>query len=164
MKKQTIIFCILLLSISSISYAQNRLSVSKSNPILMDLTPKNNAGLSPDVIIDNSQWLNYTTLVHYSEPTLSITVEVVSGSIPEGMELQIEASPYRGMSKGNHGRPTGKITVSNIPRVLIDNIRTSYTGSHRNEGHQLTFTYIITDYAKVKSGNYTIYVQYTITQ
>jgi len=91
-------------------------------------------------------------------------VEVASGSIPDGMELQIEAKPYVGMSKSRQGMPTGKIRVSNRPRVLIDNISTCYTGSGRNEGHQLIFSFIITDYSKVRSGISTIYVQYTITQ
>lgn len=164
MKKISIIFCIFLLSFSSQTFAQNRLSVSKSSPIYMDLTPGSNAGMPKKVITDNSQWLNYTALVHPSDPDISITVEVVAGSIPEGMELLIEASPYRGMSKGKQGTPTRKISVSNRPRVLIDNIRTSYTGSRRNEGHQLTFSFIITDYAKIRSGIHTIYVQYTISQ
>ena len=164
MRKLNIIFSVLLLSFSSLVIAQNRISVSKRSPIYMELTSGSNAGISKKVIIDNSQWLNYTTLVHPADPDVSITVEVAAGSIPEGMELLIEASPYKGMSKGKQGTPTRKISVSNRPRVLIDNIRTSYTGSGRNEGHQLTFSFIITDYAKIRSGTHTIYVQYTITQ
>jgi len=164
MKKTIFTFCILLLFASSALYAQNSLTVSKRSPIYMDLTPSYNAGLPKKVITDESQWLNYTTLVHPSEPNISITVEVASGSIPDGMELQIEAKPYVGMSKSRQGMPTGKIRVSNRPRVLIDNISTCYTGSGRNEGHQLIFSFIITDYSKVRSGISTIYVQYTITQ
>jgi hypothetical protein len=164
MNKLKIIFWILLLSISCVSNAQNSISVTNINPIYMDLTPSFNAGLPKNIITDDSQWLNYTTLVHPSDPTFSITVEIASGSIPEGMEMQIEASPYMGMSKGKPGTPTGKITVTHIPRVLIDNIGTSYTGSGRNEGHRITFSFIITDYSKLLSGITTIYVQYTITQ
>ena len=130
----------------------------------MDLTPSFNAGLQKSIITDDSQWLNYTTLVHPSDPTISITVEIAAGSIPEGLEMHIEASPYIGMSKGKQGTPTGKITVTHMPHVLIDNIGTCYTGSGANEGHRLTFSFIITDYSKLLSGTTTIYVQYTITQ
>ncbi len=164
MNKLRIIFLILLLSISCVSHAQNSISLTNINPIYMDLTPTFHAGLSKKIITDDSQWLNYTTLVHPSEPTISITVEVASGSIPEGLELQIEASSYIGMSKGKPGTPTGKIAVTHMPRVVIDNIGTCYTGSGRNEGHRLTFSFIITDYSKLLSGTTTIYVQYTITQ
>ena len=164
MNKLRIIFWILLFLISCVSNAQNSISVTNINPIYMDLTSSFNAGLQKSIITDDSQWLNYTTLVHPSDPTISITVEIASGSIPEGLEMQIEASPYMGMSKGKQGTPTGKITVTHIPRVLIDNIGTSYTGSGRNEGHRLTYSFKITDYSKLLSGTTQVYIQYTITQ
>lgn len=164
MIKLNLTFCIFLLFIGNASFAQNRLSVSKRSPIYMDLTPTNYAGHSKIVVTDDSQWLNYTALVNSSDPTLSITIQVTSGSIPEGMELQIEARPYVGLSRGRQGTPTGKISVTHRPRVLINNISTCYTGSNRNEGHQLFFKFIITDFAKIRSGTSTIFVQYTITQ
>lgn len=164
MKKLQIVCATLLILICGVSQAQNKISVSKRNPIYMDLTPSYSAGLSKKIITDDSQWLNYTTLVYPTDPTISITVEVSSGSIPDGMELQIEASQYIGMSKGKQGTSTGKLTVSHRPRVLINNIGTCYTGTGKYEGHRLTFSFIITDYAKVKSGISNIFIQYTITQ
>ncbi|MCD4680517.1 MAG: hypothetical protein K8S00_09030 [Bacteroidales bacterium] len=164
MNKTRIIFISVMLSLSCVSFAQNRISISNRTPIYMDLTPSYHAGLQKQIIKDDSQWLNYTTLVHPSEPSFSITVEIASGRIPEGLELQIEASTYTGMSKSKPGTPTGKITVTHMPRVLINNISTFYTGSARNEGHKLTFSFIITDYSKLLSGTTTIYVLYTITQ
>lgn len=164
MKKLRIIFLMLLISISCVSHSQNSISITNINPIYMDLTPTFNAGLPKKIITDDSQWLNYTTLVHPADPTISITVELASGSIPEGLELQIEATSILGISKGKPGIPTGKITVTHIPRVLLDNIGTCYTGSGRNEGHRITFSFVITDYSKLLSGTTTIYVQYTITQ
>lgn len=144
--------------------SQNRISVSKRSPLFMDLTPTYNAGMAKKIIVDDSQWLNYTTLVHPSDPTISITVQIAGGSVPEGMELQVEASPYIGLSKSKQGRSAGKITVSNRPRVLINDISTCYSGFGKNEGHQLTFSFVIIDYAKVKSGTSSIYIQYTVTQ
>jgi len=164
MKKLIIIFWILLLSTTYVSNAQNSITLSKGEPIYMNFTSSFDAGLPKKIITDNSQWLNYTTLVHPSDPTISISIELVSGSIPEGMELQVEASPYIGMSRGKPGRASKKITVSHMPRILIDNIGTCYTGSGRNEGHRLTFSFVITDYSKIQSGINSIYLQYTITQ
>ena len=155
---------ILLLLISCLSYAQNRISLSNRNPIYMEMLGDFSADAPKKIITDDSQWLNYTTLVHPSDPTISITVKIASGSIPEGLELQIEASPYLGMSKGKSGTPTGKITVTHMPHVLIDNIGTSYTGSGTNEGHRISYSFIITDYSQLLSGATTVYVQYTITQ
>lgn len=146
------------------SQAQNSISLSNRSPIYMDLTHAYNAGVPRQIIVDDSQWLNYTTLIRPSDPTFSITVEVAMGSIPDGLELQVEASPYSGSSKERVGTPTKKMTVSHIPRVLIDNIGTSYTGSGKNEGHRLTFSFVITDYSKLQSGTTSIYVQYTIKQ
>ena len=162
MNKLPIILWIVLLSVSFVSHAQNRISLSNRNPIYIDLTPSFNAGLPRQMITDNSQWLNYTTLVRPSDPTISITVEIGSGRVPEGLELQIEASPYVGRSKDRAGTPTRKVTVTHLPRVLINNIGTCYTGSDRNEGHQLTFSFIIKDYAKLQSGTSTIYVQFCL--
>ena len=122
MNRLQIFFLICFLTISIITHAQNRISLSNRSSIYMDLTPTFNAGIPKKIISDDSQWLNYTTLVGKGEPIISITVEIVSGTIPEGLELQIEASPYIGRSKGKAGTPTAKIAVTHMPRVLIDNI------------------------------------------
>ena len=164
MDRLRITFCIFLLSVSYISVSQYSMSLTKRDAIYKHSTPTYNAGFTKQIITDNSQWLNYTTLVKDSDPKISITVELASGFIPDGLELQIEASSYIGRSKGRAGTPTRKIRVSQMPRVLIDNIGTFYTGSERNEGHQLTFTFIVKDWTKLKSGTTTIYIQYTITQ
>lgn len=130
----------------------------------MELTHSFNAGVPRQITIDDSQWLNYTTLVQPPEPTFSISVEVAMGSIPDGLELQIEASPCTGRSNGRVGAPTKKLTLSHVPKVLINNIGTCYTGSEKNEGHRITFSVIVADYSKLRSGTFSIYVQYTITQ
>lgn len=144
--------------------AQNKLDISKRTPIYLDFSNIHNAGMKGQVMADDSQWLNYTILIESADPTASISVSIASGSIPEGMELYVEASRYKGFSRGRMGSPTGRILLSNMSRVLIENIGTSYTGSGRNEGHQLTFFFQITDYSKLEPGINTIYVQYTINQ
>lgn len=146
------------------SIAQNRLSLSNRNPLFMDMRHNYNANGAKTEITDDTQWLNYTTLVNLSDPNLAITVQLGSGSLPEGMELYIEAMPYQGMSKLRHGNPVGRVRVSNVPQVLISNIGTGYTGSGRNEGYQLIYTLVTSDYSKISSGSFSFYVQFTITQ
>jgi len=164
MNKTRIIFSILLLLISCLLHAQNRISLSNRNPIYMEMLSGFSTGAPKQIITDDSQWLNYTTIVQESDPSISISIQLVSGTIPNGLELQVEAVPYKGMSKSRTGIPSGKMRVTNMPRVLINNIGTCYTGTGRYEGHQLIFSYKINDYSKLKSGTSTIYVQYTITQ
>ncbi len=164
MNKLQVIFLVMLFSLSCTAIGQNKLSVSNMSARYIDIPPVHNAGMEGRVITDDSQWLNYTILIHPSEPTCSITVEIASGMVPDGMQVYVEADPYYGMTKGKPGVCTGKILVSNMPRVLIDNIGTFYTGSGRNEGHKLTFSFVVTDYAKLKSGTNSLYILYTITQ
>jgi hypothetical protein len=129
----------------------------------MDMTHGYGASAPKMELKDDNQWLNYTTLVQLSDPNLSITAQIVSGTLPEGMVLQLEALPYQGMSKGKQGTPVGKITLSYSPQVIISNIGTAYTGNGRNEGYQMVYTYITRDFSKVSSGSSSVYVQYTIT-
>lgn len=157
-------FFLLLVSFNSELYAQNKLAISKKAPIYLDFSTVHNAGMKGQIMADDSQWLNYTVLIESAEPSVSISVSVASGSVPEGMELYVEASRYKGFSRGRMGSPIGRIRLSNMPRVLIENIGTSYTGSGRNEGHQLTFFFKVTDYSKLEPGVNTVYVQYTINQ
>ena len=164
--KLRLFLCALLLCMYSLSFAQNKLEVSKQSGIDLRLSSIHNAGLNGEVMSDNSQWLNYTVLVGASDPRVSISVNIASGSVPEGLKLFVEAGNYKGFSrgKGKVGNPVKKVRLSHQPMVLINNIGTSYTGSGRNEGHQLTFYFKIVDYSKLEPGTNTIYVQYTITQ
>lgn len=155
---------ILFLIINSMHiFAQNRISVSSINPIYIELTPSYQTGRINSVVTDDSQWLNYTTEVHQTEPSVSITASIASGSIP-GLEVQIEASAYEGMSRGKMGAPAGKLTLSHKPQVLIYDINTCYTGAGRNEGHRIKYTFTVIDDAKLKTGLSNIYIQYTISQ
>ncbi len=153
----------LLVLLFSKAEAQNRISLSNRNPIFLDMSRNYGASAPKMEIKDDSQWLNYTTLLQLSDPNLSITAQIVSGTLPEGMALQIEALPYQGMSKGKQGTPVGKVMLSYSPQVIISNIGTTYTGSGRSEGYQLVYTYITKDYSKVSTGTPSVYVQFTIT-
>lgn len=162
--KIKLIILVLIIIMSNVLNAQNKIAVSKRAPINLNFSQMYKAGMDGQIIADDSQWLNYTVLLEASDPSAYISVDIASGSVPEGLELYVEAGGYKGFSRGKMGTPTGRIQLTHMPRILVDNIGNSYTGSGRNEGHQLTFYFKITDYAKLEPGICTIYVQYTINQ
>lgn len=155
---------ILFFSFNCKPFSQNLITVSNTQAITLGLSPSFEAGAPVSIISDNSKWLNYTILQAPTEPTYSISVQLLSGSIPAGMEVRIKAGQYIGNSRGNPGRPTKQITLINTPQVLINNIGTSYTGSSLNEGHRLFYSIVITNYSALKVSSPTINILYTISQ
>jgi hypothetical protein len=118
MNRHLLSYLILIAILPCSSFAQNRISLTKKSPIYLDYRPGFSTGKSTNKITSEPQWLNYTTLVHPADPTVSITVEIASGEVPDGMELIIETEPYVGSGKGKSGTPTKKIIVSHIPQIL----------------------------------------------
>lgn len=163
-RKHILISVALILMLSHASDAQNKLSIENYKPVFFNMQSLFSAGASGKIAADATQWLNYTTLVDEKEPKISITVQIASGKVPPGMELRIRADGYKGLGTGKSGHPTGDIVVTEEPKVLIENIGTCYTGSGINEGHQLHFSFVITDYARIEPGLASIYLQYTIVQ
>ncbi|MBE0651386.1 MAG: hypothetical protein IH595_11155 [Bacteroidales bacterium] len=131
----------------------------------MSLNPNNYAHGAQEMTFQYSQWINYMTLIdYYGEPAFSITVQLVSAHKPRGMELKIEAGPYKGYSTGAVGTPTGMKTVTKDARVLIDNITTSYTGSGRGQGHHTVLFFFVPNNIKADTGTYKVNVVYTLMQ
>ena len=94
----------------------------------------------------------------------SVTAEITSGAISEGLQIQLQAGAYSGTGGGNPGIPAGNMILTNIPQVLISNIGTCNTGIGVNVGHQLTYTLSISDYNSVKSSSSTVNILFTIIQ
>lgn len=165
--KQTIIqiiWCIGLIFIHQISKAQNSISLSTVNSIVMDFAVPFDPGSPIEPVIDNSKWLNYNITVIPPELPVSVTAEITSGAISEGLQIQLQAGAYNGTGGSNPGIPAGNLILTNIPQVLISNIGTCNTGIGVNVGHQLTYTLSISDYNSVKSSSSTVNVLFTIIQ
>lgn len=165
--KQTviqIILCIGLIFINQISKAQKSISLSTVNSIVMDFAVPLDPGNSIDPVIDNSKWLNYNITVTPPDLPVSVTAEITSGAISEGLQIQLQAGTYSGTGGSNPGIPTGNLILTNTPQVLISNIGTCNTGVGVNVGHQLTYTLSISDYNSVKSSSSTVNILFTITQ
>ncbi len=155
---------LVMLVLSDPACAQNSLSVSDRSAMTLDLTPALSAGINTELIADSTQWINYSFEINPAEPFASISVEIISGSIPDGVELYLQAGHYVGNSRGRTGRPTGKIRLDHVPKVLINDIGTSFTGHGKREGHQLILTMVITDFALLQSGDFSFFLQYTLNQ
>lgn len=159
-----IILCIGLIFINHITNAQNSISLSTLNSVVMDFNTPFDPGSPVEPVIDNSKWLNYNVTVTPPDPPVSISVEITSGIISEGLQLQLQAGIYSGTGGGNPGIPAGILTLSSISQVLIDNIGTCNTGRGVNVGQQLTYTLGISDYSVVKSSSSTVNILFTIIQ
>lgn len=127
------------------------------------ITQPTNPGLPPESGNNNSKWINYSCCVKNNNPDRYITVEINNGSIPQGLELQLNASTYSGTGGGTLGTSSGTIVLTAIAQTLISGIRGSFTGNGTNNGHQLTYNLIITDYGLLDyDQSSTIQVVYTI--
>lgn len=160
----TIVLFLLSLMFNSTSYSQNSVSISNSNNLSLDIIPPFNPGSPIANASDESKWLNYSILVTPPEPSYSISVEISSGIIPEGVILYLEAAPYSGFGGGQPGTPAGRISLSNQPQVLIRNIGTCNSGSGTMVGHQLTYSLVITNYSLLGASSPQLNLLYTITQ
>ena len=167
MKQRKYLLALIVITlISPVGWAQNNnsVSVSNQNPISIDLSAIIKAGVHSEMVADNTQWINYDLEINPAEPAATISVEISSGNIPPGMELYLQAGNYNGSGRGKAGRPTGKIRLDHMPNVLINDIGSSNTGHGKHKGHQLTLSMVITDFGLLQSGDYTIYLQYTLKQ
>ena len=149
---------------SFVSYAQNTVSIYNVSTVSLDFISPVMPGYPLNDVSANTSWLNYN-LVHTSpEPSYSIAVEISSGAVPAGMELRIEAGTYEGEGGEQYGFPTGQIIVTNEPQIIVNNIGTCNSGSGTNVGHQLTYSFVITNYALLSAGSSTVELLYTIIQ
>lgn len=140
----------------------NKLVVTESTSLNIDMNSVIAAGENSEKVVSNNQWLNYSLHVNPSDPVSSISVSVVSGTLPPGVEIYVQAGRHTGNGQGKTGVPAGKVKIDNVPKVILGGIGSSSTGNGNFQGHQIIFSIMITDFALLRPGNYTIYLQYTL--
>lgn len=96
--------------------------------------------------INDDLWINYTSCLASGGSSRSVSVQVASGTIPEGVQLILSPSGYSGNGQGTHGSPVGEIILSQTPQTLISGIGRCFTGDGQNNGHKLNYTIRISDY------------------
>lgn len=160
--RKNILLLVLLAFITPI-FAQNgnSISLTKRKSFTFDLGKIYKAGLQSELLNDRSQWLNYATEKNSDEPFKSISVSIASGNIPDGIDVYLEADPEQGNGWGKTGKPTGKIKLSEIPTLLVNEIGTCDTGHGNFKGHRLNLTVEISDFSRIIPGDFSIYLAYT---
>lgn len=141
---------------------QNRVDIAKTNSFGLDLSDLVYQSLRGKTYADSSIWINYKTTVSPSEPALSITAEIASGQVPEGFEMFIEVRTLKGLSIGKYGKPTGKVPLSHMPRVVIQDMGNSDTGRGVFMGHQVIVSFEIVDFSLIQPGETSLYIQFTL--
>lgn len=132
-----------------------------NNPIAFVFQPPTEAGNPITVSPDNSKWINYSATIPTGGSAKFITVEL-DGTIL-GMDIKLVAGNAVGGS-GTLGTPTGNLTLSTTPTVLIQGIGGSSTGNGSGKGHQLTFTLEPYGAGDLQANaNHSVEVTYTIS-
>ena len=162
--KNYIVILMILAGLSTTCFSQNRnnITVTNRSSSLLNISAINSAGKAVERVLDNTQWINYAIDVNPTEPLRSISASIASGNIPPGVEVYLEASHEHGSGWGKMGKPVGRIKIGNVPEVLINEIGTCATGNGKFHGHKLTVSVVISDYALLQSGDFNIYIQYTL--
>lgn len=111
-----------------------------------------------------TKWLNYSSCLSPSATNRNVLVQISSGTVPPGIELKLEASNSSGIGQGILGSSTGLLTLNTSAQILISGIGGAFTGDGSSNGHQLTYSILINNYALLDFNNTsTIEVTYTIT-
>lgn len=113
---------------------------------------------------DHQLWLNYTCSIAPDSPSKNLTAQIISGSVPGGIELQLAVSEYSGSGSGKFGIPLSKISLESYPQNIISNIGGSYTNKGINNGHKLEYSIRVTNYKLLdaESSN-TLIIVFTIS-
>ena len=113
---------------------------------------------------DNSLWLNYTSLVGTGAFN-KVTVALATNS-PSGSTITLTAAA----DAGNGGGTTGSANVATVYNLsttasdIVSNIGSCYTGDGVNNGHNLTYSLVLSDLSTLEAiSGYSTTVTYTIT-
>jgi hypothetical protein len=111
-------------------------------------------------------WLNYTSTVSADNRNHKV-MAAMSGSLPDALQIMLEASPFTGSGKGKTGIPSGSKILSGQPVEIISEIGSCFTGKGVNNGHELTYTLQWKneeDLSGLYVGNSSVEIVYTISE
>lgn len=126
------------------------LTVMPANHVVnLELGLPQNAGSKPgenQSSTDDDTWLNYTCCMAPGSGYRKVFAQISSGSIPNGIDIQLEVGNLSNQGKGKCGvRYTDKVNLSYSPKVVIHQIGGSCTYRGVNYGHQLTYSLKLKD-------------------
>lgn len=92
--------------------------------------------------ISDKIWINYSSVVEVGS-TNSIYASLNPGDLPAEVSIRLTPESYSGTGRGQFGLPTAPIILSTYPQACITNIGTCYTGTGINNGHALSFSWLL---------------------
>ncbi len=143
------------------SYAQVEGNTSAtftlSEIALIDLAPNNttvtlnvvaptNAGEKAIIVAtNNNKWINFSSAVIEGN-SRSISIIIEEGQVPPGIYLKLSTARVAGIGKGELGSPSGILTLSSTPQIIVSDIRGAFTGNGENNGYKINYELEIYDY------------------
>ena len=117
---------------------------------------------------DNTLWMNYSSIIgSTTEPSRDVTVSITNGTLPGGMELKVLAAADAGSGAGTVGTATAEVTLSATGQNVVTGVGSCYTGTGTANGHQMTYTLILSAPANYGDLDFddatTLTVTYTLT-
>lgn len=111
-------------------------------------------------------WINYSSVITHSNHKRKV-VAMVSGELPYGFRLMVEASGVTGSGKGKLGQSKGFIALTNEPAELITDIGSCFTGKGAKNGHSLTYKIELDEtannFASMSQVHSSVHIIYTLT-
>jgi hypothetical protein len=167
-------YCILLCFIIQTAWCQTSANVNFTLPSVALLDLNNNSGItlafqspteagSPIVspATNTTKWLNFTSAVA-SSVTRKITAQVVSGTVPNGVQLKLETSSYAGTGSGALGTVTSPVYLTTTATTFINSIGGAFTGNGTGNGYNLKYSLEIQNYSLLRNTNTSFTVIYTL--
>ncbi|SDW37778.1 hypothetical protein SAMN05444411_101599 [Lutibacter oricola] len=129
------------LTINLNTVAHLEINSTNSNAISLKGTAPNDAGEKVELNQSNNDlWLNYSSIAK-NNSARNVTVQVIDGEVPEGINLMVSANKYLGDGEGHIGKVVEQPIILNDKKAtnIIEGIGSAYTGNGAKKGHNLTY-------------------------
>jgi hypothetical protein len=138
--------------------------ISVSKPVLeFDISQQNLLpGEAPKLANIDGGTIKYTSVTPDQMPR-SITVSVAEQAVPTGFEVGVVVLPPDN-AVGVLGASTGRVVLDSIPRTVISQIGTGWTGSDYEDGARVLYDLGILSHEALEIGSFEIEVLFTITE
>lgn len=140
--------------------------VPEDNLVVFDINNLSNPGEKIEYTSSSNSklWLNYTSSNSPETPSKNLSVQIISGFIPKGLELKIKLSEYAGSGYGKFGFPSNGIFLKEYPQIILSDIGGCFTNKGVNNGHRIEYILVVSNFKLLDATNSsTLNIVYTLT-
>lgn len=140
------------------------LDIEPPGTIAMNFTTPSEAGSPLTAPIANTtKWINYTSAIAAGGLTKRISASV-NQTIP-GINIRLQAAAASGSGGGTLGTGASQVTLATTAVNIITGIGAAFTGNGANNGHRITISLVVSNYANLNTRTNTpVVITYTITE